>query len=727
MKRWILAMAALLMTAVVLHAEYVVIRVNLAVSKERGGPMAGQQPPSNPLLQILQQRGRAPGGGGAGDMRRGGGGGGLQPGMNLNLNALAPGGQGNQNAQRGGNFLGGQSGIGNQPAQGEGGEGGPTRRLGGKGEGGMEGVDTQSRHQEVDSTPKWAQAIIEVKRNEVKDNPRLGYGDVKTKWGHTKVPAAVLDPSIETQIVSVPTVAERYADEWKKIDRRGGPVTRKPIDMVRKKLVLPAIGQPSWADPISFYMSLLEISARPSLSGSSASDRERKKNKTDEDKLVDLAKWALQHGIIDDVPKSDRHPIPIEGIPTIMEELERVNPEAEAVIAFNKVRSEMDGPIAEDSPLPDWAKELFRDLRPTSSKHYTLYSDVSVDADVNRHLDLLEHAYRTFYYWHAVRGIAHKVPKQRLVVIMPANADQFERWRKDVFDSTQRVDAGFYDAADRFVILAASDLDPIYALLDRVTESVLSEHTTQGWNKEKLLRGSKLLDFQWMHSQTLVLVRECMKEEAERAAVGFQGTRQLIEAIGLVPRAVKVPQWLEFGVPIFFATPRGSYWPGVGTTSSPYLENFKRDISTLEQNGRSHAEVLKAVVSDRGFRSVRHGPYWERSTLRARTMAWSLTTFLAEKKLDGFRHYLDELAKVPHDLEIDEDALVQAFARAYGLVTKTSEIDENALANFADTWVNYMKQIPVEVEVQKSQDNRRRGNTLRTTPQPRGEEPDSSR
>ena len=50
-------------------------------------------------------------------------------------------------------------------------------------------------------------------------------------------------------------------------------------------------------------------------------------------------------------------------------------------------------------------------------------------------------------------------------------------------------------------------------------------------------------------------------------------------------------------------------------------------------------------------------------------MAWSLTYFLAHRKLGndrfGLIRYYRELARMPRDLEFDGDSLVLLFARAF--------------------------------------------------------------
>src|SRR5262249_27222083 len=234
--------------------------------------------------------------------------------------------------------------------------------------------------------------------------------------------------------------------------------------------------------------------------------------------------------------------------------------------------------------------------------------------------------------------------------------------------------------------------------------------------------------FESYHYQTLALVQRFMEDESERATITYEGTRQLLAAVDFMPRSVELPQWIDFGTASFFTTPKGSFWPGVGTTSAPYFvkdknwEQVKQDDGSSVETfrgqgselGKNSVETLKNVITDKNFRLIKDAPNKEKATTKARTLAWALTFFLADKKLEGLRRYLNELRSVPRDLELDEDTLLTIFARAFDLISN-NEIDESRLAALADAWYSFMKQTPLENGMQKKPDNNQRPpNTLRT-------------
>src|SRR5262249_19735318 len=107
--------------------------------------------------------------------------------------------------------------------------------------------------------------------------------------------------------------------------------------------------------------------------------------------------------------------------------------------------------------------------------------------------------------------------------------------------------------------------------------------------------------------------------------------------------------------------------------------------------------ALEKVVTDGYFRQARDGKD-PAAVLRARTMAWSLTYFLAsEQRLDGLLRYFSELSKLPRDLQLDDATLLLTFARSFDLVEARNpdRVDQSKFAAFANDWYNYVRRLPL--------------------------------
>ena len=68
-------------------------------------------------------------------------------------------------------------------------------------------------------------------------------------------------------------------------------------------------------------------------------DRGEKLRKED---LLELANWAIEHGILEDAAKTERAP-KIDGIPSLMKELAHADVNDRAVQAFQQIEKEMAG------------------------------------------------------------------------------------------------------------------------------------------------------------------------------------------------------------------------------------------------------------------------------------------------------------------------------------------------------------------------------------------------
>ena len=405
------------------------------------------------------------------------------------------------------------------------------------------------------------------------------------------------------------------------------------------------------------------------------------------EQLLALAEWCLTHGLLDEIPK-------------LVEESAKLDPKPAAVSAFQKAQAEIDRGASQVDAAVAWRSKL-GDYKSKNSKHYTLLYDVPSEAQAHSVLNRLERNFKGFFYWFALRGQALPVPERRLVAILVDNPEAFDHQHKDIFDDPDMVADGFYVRRENLAVLSAKRLDEGYDALSKAAKNIwdLTHLSEEELLKGKGLKLGPMYFNESAKAQTLTLVLKAMQEDGERATVTHEGTRQLIAALGLLPRSVEAPQWIDFGMASFFDTPKGSYWSGTGAPNVTYLVNFKlwEHNKRLEKNP---TEALKSVVTDRYFHKIKESKTKENAEAKARTMTWALVYYLANKKRDGLLRYYQELANQPRDLDLDEDVLLGCFGRAFGLMDpkKPDVVDENALNNFAQAWYTFIKNTPLEID-----------------------------
>jgi hypothetical protein len=623
MKRWYLALAALLGGTVSLtYADYVVIRYNLSGTRQLRAGRGGQ-------VGLVGQPGGGPlGGPGMGALGQPGGGPLGGPGRG----ALGggPGGGG----PLGGPGMGALGGV-----PGGGPLGGPgMANLGGQGAlGGMgfPGGGLGGGEEDLELTPLSVLAVVETKTPpdyRTLRSPQLAALQIDHKWGHSTL---VAQPGV-IQIIPMMTGPNKY------------------IHAVSKKYA-------------AKYAEVHKESPPPV------------------DKLLELAQWALGHGLQAEFLKA-------------MEDLAAHDASNKAVTAFQQIQADLAKPVAENKDIGLWKQKLGMEtykVTPNEKGHYSLVHNIPQNnaPEVQRRLTRLEEALHGFYYWFALKGVALPVPQQRLLAVMAGSSNEFKATQR-MFEMQTLVDDGFVSSRDNLMVLSTTPCDESYEDLRNYVEPSM-----KGVEPTLVLHG-RAGD---PTLQTAVLLLRAMEEEGEIATASHEGSRQLLAAAGLLPRSVRAPQWLEFGMGSFFETAKGSPWASLGASSTSLIDanNYLYTYKTWSVSKKLDPPkvALERVITDYYFRqpNVTKDP----AVLhKARTTAWALTHFLAEQKLDGLQRYFKELSKLPRDMEIDDEALKLCFARAFGLMEmgKPRTINADRFAAVALEWDRFVNLLPLEVD-----------------------------
>ncbi|HVS40275.1 MAG TPA: DUF1570 domain-containing protein, partial [Gemmataceae bacterium] len=418
--------------------------------------------------------------------------------------------------------------------------------------------------------------------------------------------------------------------------------------------------------------------------------------------IIKLAEWALTHGQNAKVVE-------------LMQKLADVDDKNDVLAAFNQIQADLDKPI-KDAPtalkdhLQGYAEATLKETKAVDPKtpavkgHYVLFHSTTItdQAEVQERLRRLEDALHTYYYWFALNGpdlvLKHTihVPDERLPVILTAKEDEFKR-KHGVYSAPPVVGDGFFARRENVSVFYNQPLDPIYDMLNNRTSAVF----TEGWDRYKILSGvhdvgypakDDILD-ERAYAGTLALLLKALEDESERAGASHDATRQLVFASGLLPRGVTVPEWVQFGMGSFFETPEHSPWPSPAGMSTLYLPMFRDDVEGKKFEGSAPA-TLRKVVTDAYFRDLKPEDVKKKSPelLKARAASWGLMYFLAKKRLNNLQRYFELLGQMPRDLELDDDALWQCFARAFDAYDpKTQKYNDATLNQLADDWQSFVQ------------------------------------
>jgi hypothetical protein len=436
--------------------------------------------------------------------------------------------------------------------------------------------------------------------------------------------------------------------------------------------------------------------------------------RTDE-KVFDLAEWCLNHALLDEFAALMEE-VAKSGKATGLDKLDR------AVEAFTKVKAALAQRIDREDASNYWRGRL--GFRMSQSDHYTLLYNAALQdpPEVQQRLKALENNMRAVYYWFALRGVALPMPDQKLVCVLLDQPDQFQLQRQLIEDEPLVTD-GFFSARDNVVVFSTQRLDFESQMFGRQMQNLYQ----QGWEKEKLLKGDasatlagKSTDEKY-RMQTLALLDRALDEEAERAAVSHEGTRQILVGCGLQKPTVVMPDWMQFGMASVFETSKGpfrlvppelsvAYWPGYGAPSWAYTRIFKllerghlpgtepSQLQLFRVRGEttSASQLLREVVTDSEFSRARDlGPRaGQTRLLEARARAWALCYYLTKMRTQGILQFYGELAKMPRDMELEPNQILAAFCRAFDCANTTGTgPDPGRFEELAKDWLGFMASV----------------------------------
>ena len=292
------------------------------------------------------------------------------------------------------------------------------------------------------------------------------------------------------------------------------------------------------------------------------------------------------------------------------------------VKAYREMLPKLEIPARDNGDGRRWRDDLHAKTVDTSA-HFALVSwgDLRVSSQgIKRRLDLLEENMRGFYLWQALDGRAVAMPSSKLVVVLAPDPDDLPRLR-EAMNGSPIVADGFHATGHNVVVLSPERRDTV----GRSFNAYLQTRYKEGWNREELLKGNTPpvsenrngLDV--IEMTTLAVIDAAVEEQANRAMITSNGTRQLYAAAGLLPKHVHLPEWLESGTarllmqsdePYFEELPNKTanvaIGLGVGYGSPHY--RLIREYAQLNKDGYINpdsAEWLRNTVMDAYFEAAR--------------------------------------------------------------------------------------------------------------------------
>jgi Protein of unknown function (DUF1570) len=428
--------------------------------------------------------------------------------------------------------------------------------------------------------------------------------------------------------------------------------------------------------------------------------------------MLGLADWCLTVGLTEKCREI------LDGMAQV--KIDRSPDVAACLDAFLKVKEIITTNIDKTEKANLW-KEKINYTASTVSKHYALLHGDSANPDeVRRRLEALEENFKTFYLWFALRGRALPGPTEKLTAILVGDGYEFRRMR-DTFDAGSLVADGFHARRENLAIFSSHRLDKAFVNFTQSIKPIYSKN-----QKADLLVG-KALDIkdknaitykEYARATTMALIDQALQEEAEIASATHEGSKQLFAETGLLPRNVMAPEWLRFGIASLFETPKGpfpggagqvkvAFYRGGGGPHWAYMRYFE-ELDAKKEIERTLPDPFVGTIVDAYFQAANQA--YKKTTVKAeegdsktipaellaakaRTYAWAVTYYMAKEHFPRFETFMKELSRLPRDCEIDENAIVSCFGRAFNIDLGglyASDIDGRKFQSFSIDWYRYI-------------------------------------
>ena len=256
---------------------------------------------------------------------------------------------------------------------------------------------------------------------------------------------------------------------------------------------------------------------------------------------------------------------------------------------------------------------------------------------------------------------------------------------------------GFHSPRENVLGLALTPLDDSFVQLKLFSDPMYAEPATF----EVVLRGllhAQITKPEQVQASILAMCRKSLEDSLEKASIGHNA--EPAAAVRHRPAAASRAGPLVGG-PGHEQHLRNAARPSLGNPGAPHpvylplVRQLKRD-NKLEA---ADVNTLRQIVTDGYFRQANANPKDKAALQKAKATAWLLCYYLARNEPAKLLAYFKELEKLPPDLDLDEEALMNCFARAFGLWDgNQKKLDEDGLRRLTAGAISDLSTLEMELD-----------------------------
>ena len=375
--------------------------------------------------------------------------------------------------------------------------------------------------------------------------------------------------------------------------------------------------------------------------------------------LLQVARWALKQGLLEEYYQM----------------LERVlEQNAQHRLAGNllRKRQQLTGQLKEpSSEIEELQKIIGHKMKVRRSPHFILLHDTE-DQTVERRIQLLETFYESFLMFFWSQGYPLQEPALRLRVVLFDQFHDFQTFARKVRPGLENS-AGFWDTRYNVTVFSKYGTQGhLKELLEaaRKTKQQVAENTGERTRLRRVLRA-------------LNVAIATVEEKASVEVVFHEMTHQMAGSTGLLPRMVRIPDWVHEGLATFFESPADAGWSAIGAVNKTRLNRYRQLANHVDPIQRKYSSV-DFVMTNQIFLTA--------STPLDQSLAygqsWALTHFLINRYFDSLMEYYEILSKLPPDTLLHEERLRACFNKVF----------ENGKGELDSQWRAYMQRLTTDLD-----------------------------
>lgn len=391
----------------------------------------------------------------------------------------------------------------------------------------------------------------------------------------------------------------------------------------------------------------------------------------DAEAAMEAARWALKHGLLTQFYIG-------------VEKALQLDPQHADALKVLQLREKLKQPLGSAQTEEAALRALVRNpgMKVELSDHFILLHDTppTVPKNLNRNakdrkpraqerLELLEQVYESFLLRFYSQGVTLDVPQERLKVVLFNDERDYLRFATDLSPDLSSA-IGFFQPDINISFFYDHTTSERFQTLRTLSAVLTAQYDEAFRNKDK--DTIQLAD-------TISLLVAIEQENADIEVVSHEATHQLAANTGLLPRQVRIPQWVHEGLATYFEAPDDATWSGMGAVNEQRLERYRYLLPD-----RVHSRI-DFIVGDEIFKyAASHD-----GVLFGYGQAWALTHFLLERHFAEFLAYYRRLGEMPPDIIMSPQVLTMLF-------DDTFQSDRNTLDA---EWHAYMRTLRTDLEI----------------------------